>query len=443
MPDQSCPYHESERWAPRPRAAGDPGLRTPPCGNPARLCEHCGTANRSYATVCRHCGEPVDEPDGSELVRHVLQALWRGAAEGVASSRAISLPAAVGEPSLMAERLGFLVVGTRTGKLLLLNALAPDTVLHELTLPHPVVAANVEGVPDELYRGVPALLVTTERAVFRVNLLPEPTAVCLWEAPARGRCAGPAVSLREGALVFAEAENDHVQVDWVSLPSGEARSLGTFPGPFGTPLRLDGDRAFFFSAGAGHLFNSAGMGEVRSVEFKLTPDVAYPPAYLKATDEVFLVYSRDREYGIARVPAAELGAWRCTEAVYQAVQVLPLDRRALCVASSADLEFLSPLTGARSWSLQANHHTDTLDMSRFPPVRAEGHLLVAARSRAPGSMLLCLPLSQDGLREGPRRLGVVEHPVLPPLAVPAGVVCAEFMGGAARLTLVQPREAGA
>lgn len=375
------------------------------------------------------------------MVRTMLKALWAaaGTEEGVAQ-QTIPLPAGSGEPAAMAQADGFLAIGTRRGRLLLLNALAPAEVLDSIELAHPIVAAEALSPSDQQYRGVPALVLTTERAVFRLDLLPVPTATLLWEAPTPYRCAAPAVPVGGGVLAFRTAEADAVQAEWIALDGSAKQDLGLFEGPLGRPLRLDQDRAFFYSEGAGHLFSAGSPGPVRTREFKQRMDPSIPSSYLQATEEVFLAYHGNGGYGVARVATADLDAWTCGDPIYNAVQVLAVDRRSMAVASSTDLELRHPLSGQRNWSMREHLQVDTLDFTRFEPTPAEGHALLTAQGRGQTPMVLMMPLNQEGVREGPRRILDVHHPVLPPIALAGGVVVAEYADGVPRLVVAQPRE---
>jgi hypothetical protein len=377
----------------------------------------------------------------SPLVRGTLRALWAGAGteEGIVH-RTVQLPRGTGEPTAMALADGFLVVGTRTGHLFLLNALFLDKVLDTVELPHPVVAAEVVEASGQQYRAVPALVVTTERAVFRLDLLPTPGVTRLWEAPTSARCAAPAIPVGEGILAFHGANGRTITGEWLALDGSGSESLGDLEGPLGRPLRLPGGQVFTHGPGTAYLFTAGSPGRLQSRAVRHQLDPSIPGAYLEPTGEVFLAFHGDGGYGLVRFATAEMEAWTCGDTVYKGVQIMAVDRRSIAVASTADLEFRNPLTGERTWSMKDQLHRDTLDQTRFQPMRTEGHMLLTAQAGGHGSMVLLMPLSREALREGPRRIAEGRHPVLPPLALPSGVVVAEYADGVAHLVIAQPRE---
>jgi hypothetical protein len=424
----NCPYHDVERCARAqavPETAG--ALAALDCGYPARVCSVCRTANRTYARHCRHCRGPLGEAARAPSAAPVLKGLWAAPRGEDPVAYTVSLPSGTASVGALTAGWGFLFAGTAGGSILAFSALRPGAVLARITVPGAVLALECVSRPGAEWPLAPALLATTDEGVFIVPLVPTPGVEALWPRSGTRWTAGAAVPLRTGALAFRRHAKG-VEALWAPWDGGApepAAASDPFGGPVGRPLRLDPFRAFFFGAEAAHVFHAANgsPAHVRAGRLPLVPEPTFAPSYLGVTDEVFYVYRRGNEYGVARAAAGDLSTLRCTQPRYASAQVVAIDARAVCVASEGDLEILAPVSGDRLWSLRDNQHLDNLNVSEFQPVISAGHLLMLGRMGGSTDSLYLLPLSNEALREGPRRIGAAGRPQLPPLAVPGGVVC--------------------
>jgi hypothetical protein len=437
VPQFDCPFHPDEIFAPADAERG--GSAVAPCGRPIRLCPNCGWPNRTFALACRHCGSALDRYDPGPTIERMLRHLWTHRnGDGGNRVSVLELPSAVGTVTVLAEHWGYLFVGTDAGRILIFNALAPSQMLGNLALAGAVT--HIDAAPPlhdaEVGSRGPQLVVTTSEAFVRVALLPE-----VHTQPLAGRPAAPAQVLEQGVMTFVAAGDDSVQPVWTRFDALESpTSVGEpIPGPIAQPLRVGPERVFFFGPHGARMVDMAAR-EDRPValSYALQPGVA--PSYDPANDDAYVVYGSDGGYGAVRIGMAELQSWRVTDPEYGPIQLCAVDRRAVCIATANDLQFVSPATGRLTWGLRRNLQIDTLDLVSQPVRRAGPFLLLLGRRRPSTSLsIYFFPIGSEGLANGPQPVAEVESALVPPLACAAGIVCARRTGRSpSQLVIVSP-----
>jgi hypothetical protein len=425
----ACPYHPAAAdHRPLFEAGEDAGLTSMSCGLPVVACPNpdCGAPNRVVARFCRVCGWRIARDAGEAALNAMLAALWRTTHDDAGPEPVqVPLPAGVGAVTALLHAFGLVFVGTRRGRVLVFNAWSMTEVVASLSLGEPVLGLGAFAGGAEPACPGPCILVFTRSGAFRIPAWPEFVLEQLWAAQEGWRMATPGVPLSRGLLLF-QRQAEHAQVVWSAWaePPEAARTLREWIGPdLAPPVAAGPGRAFFADADRAFLFDEVDPESLRAAPLPSRPDPIVSPSFQPELGEVFLVYEEDRLRGVARVSVPGLEWLRVVDPVFTSLQMAAVDEKALVLATHDDLEIVSPVAGQRRWSLKRDLHVDRLSLSQFAPVRAGGYLLLYADARQGGQAVYLLPLSATGLREGPRRVAQTGRLEMPPLAVPAGVVC--------------------
>lgn len=431
----ACPYHPDET-TPSQDVARD-GVLCLGCGFPALACPHCGVANRFQANFCRACGKSLTRPLLTFAEKEVLAGLWEEAAGAINPPAKIPLPVVGDTITSMARAAGFLLVGTRGGRVFALNAFSPSLICVQAEVSGAVLGfLEWNGLPPESGRKglAPGVIVTTVAGLFHLPFVDGKPQGPLW--PVGDRFSAPSVFSGERLIAFPEV-GGRVTPTALEFEAGRrdpvvrTLHLSVFP-PISGPVRFGTEGCVFLSQDQALVFEPGAPDLAYAVELGLEPDLFVPPTAFDGA--IFYVYQESSRRGVARLVPGEWTSYTLLRAEHPLLQVAAASKRALAIGTDRDLQLISSTDGHLIWSRALHAHQDTFSHDASPILRFGEHLLFSSTGANDVVTIDVVPLSEAGFNAGPRevlRPGALEGM---PFVIPGGLV----VPGAGELQILRP-----
>lgn len=427
-----CPYHPDETTQVEDESPD--GVLCLGCGFPAIRCpkDTCKTSNRMQARFCRACGTALSRPAHAARKDELLARLWESSEFEPGVPAPVPLPTVADTITVLGELAGFLLAGTRGGRVFALNAFSPSVVCAQWKVPGAVLGFTEWDDPAAGNgRGglAPGLVVTTTHGLFHFPYIVEEPHRSLW--PENDRYVAPSLALGERLVAFPEIGGRVSPVALRFAEGAEPRplELAALP-PMAGPAPFREGGCVFLAQGAALVFESGAPDIGFSVQLGLRPDLLVPPTTSQLA--IFYVYEEGGRRGVARLEPAGWTSYRLTPAEHPLLQVSAVSNKAVCIGTGNDLQVLSAHDGRLHWSRARDRSEDTLAHDLFPLQRVGGHLVFCSSGRDERLAVEVVPL--DDTRFVPRQVMRPGTLDLPPLVVPGGVVTA----GAGELQVLRP-----